>query len=84
VVVVVAGNLSIRDVTAPGLPHLSEMIHNGSAALMNVRTGRPNKLIEPMLIPGMEAGCLTLGAASMAAGLVESRQHGSLLASCAV
>jgi hypothetical protein len=73
VVLVVAGNLSIRDVADPLMPHLYRMIEDGSAALMNVRTGRPNKLVEPVVRPGMEAGCVSLGAGTMAVGGAETR-----------
>jgi len=71
---VVAGNVSIRDVAGRRLPHLDMLIRKGSAALMNVRTGRPTKLIEPVEQPGMEPGCLTIGAGAMAAGGAEVRR----------
>lgn len=74
VVMVVAGNLSIRDVVDPALPGIGLMLSEGSAALVNVRTGRPNKLIEPADDPGMEPGCLSLGAGAMAIGGCETRR----------
>lgn len=73
VVLVVAGDLSIRDVADPSAPHLYSMLRDGSAALMNVRTGRPSKFVEPMLRPGMEAGCVSIGAGTMAVGGAETR-----------
>ena len=73
-VVIVAGNVSIRDIADARLSHLDMLLRNGSAALMNVRTGRPTKLIEPVEKPGMEPGCLTIGAGAMAAGGAEVRR----------
>ena len=74
VVLVVAGNTSIRDLIASDLPHLGKLIDSGSSALMNVRTGRPVKDIEPTLRPGMEAGCISIGAGAMAVGGAEVRR----------
>ncbi|MCX8052435.1 MAG: hypothetical protein N3B12_01390 [Armatimonadetes bacterium] len=73
-VIVVAGNLSIRDIVSKRLRNLSTLFKEGSAALMNVRTGRPSKLIEPVDNPGMESGCLTIGAGAMATGGAEVRR----------
>ena len=74
VVVVVAGGMSVRDVVAPGLPHLARLMVSGAAAVMNVRTGRPTKDVEPMLQPGMEPGCVSIGAGAMAVGGAEARR----------
>lgn len=74
VVVVIASNVSIRDITADGLPNLTRMIRTGSLALMNTRTGRPSKDSEPVALPGVEAGCVSLGSGAMAVGGVEARR----------
>lgn len=74
VVVVVAGNLSIRDIADPGFSTLDCLFRSGSAGLMNVRTARPTKDVEPTDRPGMESGCLTVGAGAMAAGGAEVRR----------
>lgn len=74
VVMVVAGNMSIRDIIAPDLPNLADLLESGSAALMNVRTGRPGKDIEPTIRLGMEAGCVSIGAGTMAIGGAEVRR----------
>ena len=74
VVMVVAGNMSIRDIIAPDLPYLEKLIESGSSALMNVRTGRPVKDIEPTVRPGMEAGCVSIGAGAMGVGGAEVRR----------
>lgn len=77
VVMVVAGNVSIRDVADSRLPHLRHMLLNGSSGLMNVRTGKPGKLTEPA-VTGTEAGCLTIGAGAMASGGAEvGRAYGA-------
>ena len=73
-VLIVAGNISIRDIATPNLRHLGKLLREGSCALMNVRTGRPTKLVEPAETAGMEAGCLTIGAGAMAAGGAEVRR----------
>ena len=72
VVVVIAGDLSIRDVADPGLANLGALLRGGCAALVNVRTGRPSKDTEPTAAPGMEAGCVSLGAGAMAVGGAEA------------
>ncbi|MGC8861771.1 MAG: hypothetical protein ACP5R5_03235, partial [Armatimonadota bacterium] len=73
-VLVVAGNISIRDIALGRLPHLDKLLREGSCGLMNVRTGRPSKLVEPADAPGMEAGCLAIGAGAMATGGAEVRR----------
>lgn len=72
-VIVVAGGMSIRDVADPSLSYLFSLLSKGSCGLMNIRTGRPNNLLEPALTPGMEAECVSLGAGAMAIGGAESR-----------
>ncbi len=74
VVILVAGGISIRDLVVPGLPNISRLLATGSSGLMNVRTGRPNKLIEPAKRLGMEPGCLAIGAGAMAVGGAEVRR----------
>ncbi len=77
VVMVVAGNVSIRDLADSKLPHLRHLLLKGSGGLMNVRTGKPGKLTEPATT-GMEAGCLTVGAGALASGGAEiSRAYGA-------
>lgn len=74
VVIVVAGSISIRDISDPSLHNLCSLMNSGSAALMNVRTGRPSKDVELTLKPGMEPGCISIGAGSMAVGGGEARR----------
>ncbi|MDH7601042.1 MAG: hypothetical protein QHI38_02735 [Armatimonadota bacterium] len=74
VVMVIAGGISVRDLAAPELFNTARLLAKGSGGLMNVRTGRPNKLMEPTEQPGMESGCLTLGAGAMAVGGAEVRR----------
>lgn len=74
VVLVLAGNLSFRDVADADLPALSTLLREGSPALMNVRTGRSSRDMEPASESGLEAGCLTLGAGAMASGGAEVRR----------
>ncbi|MCX6345319.1 MAG: hypothetical protein NT018_09650 [Armatimonadetes bacterium] len=71
VVLVIAANISIRDITGPGLPNLTHLFNIGSGALMNVHTGRPGKDVLLIEQPGMEAGCVALGAGAMAVGGME-------------
>ncbi|MEN6581840.1 MAG: hypothetical protein ABFD54_05270 [Armatimonadota bacterium] len=73
-VLVIAGGTSIRDIADPDLPNLARLLKTGSAALANVRTGRPTKDIEPVEAPGMEPGCVTIGAGALAIGGVETRR----------
>ena len=74
VVIIVAGSTSIRDMANSSLPHITELINSGSSALVNTRTGRPNKEIEFTLKPGMEPGCTSIGAGAMAVGGGEVRR----------
>ncbi|MCE5323430.1 hypothetical protein LLG46_08985 [bacterium] len=74
VVLVVAGGISIRDIADPAFPHLWDLMHSGSAALMNVRTGRASKDIDPVDKPGMEPGCVSLGAGTLAVAGAETRR----------
>lgn len=74
VVIIVAGSTSIRDIADPSLPNLAKLFESGSSALMNTRTGRPNKEIEFTFKPGMEAGCVSIGAGAMAIGGGEVRR----------
>lgn len=76
VVVVVAGSASVRDFADSGLRDLSALFKHGSAALMNVRVGRPSHDAEPASKSGFEAGCLSLGASAMATGGAEVRRAG--------
>ena len=76
VVVVIAGSASIRDFADPSFRELSELFRNGSAALMNVRAGRPSRDVEPASKSGFEAGCLSLGASAMATAGAEVRRAG--------
>ncbi len=71
VVVIIAGAISIRDLADTELPNISAVFREGSAGLMNVRTGRPTPDIEPTPRPGMLPGCLSLGAGAMASGGLE-------------
>lgn len=74
VVVVVAGNLSIRDLAEPNRKYLRRLLDNGSPGLMNVRTGRPSRDVEPTFDAAMEAECLSIGAGTMAVGGAEVRR----------
>lgn len=77
-VVVIAGGISIRDLADPRLANISRLLREGSAGLMNVRTGRPTADTEPVERPGMLPGCLSLGAGAMASGGLEvSRAYDS-------
>ena len=71
VVVVVAGSASIRDFAA-----MPALFRNGSAALLNVRVGRPSHDAEPGSKSGFETGCLSLGTSAMATGGAEIRRAG--------
>jgi hypothetical protein len=71
VVVVIAGSASIRDFADPSLPGFAKLFNNGSAALMNVRAGRPSHDSELGSKSGFEAGCVSLGASAMATGGAE-------------
>ncbi len=68
VVVLVAGSCSVRD--------FAGLLGDGSAALLNVRAGRPSHGLEPGSKAGFEAGCLSLGASAMATGGAEVRRAG--------
>lgn len=70
-VVVIAGGTSIRDLTDPRLRNLQGAFETGAAGLMNVRTGKPTRDIEPTTRTGMLAGCLTMGSGAMASGGLE-------------
>lgn len=74
IVLVVAGNVSVRDLADPKFPHINRLLSLGSIGLMNVRTGRPNKLMEIPEKPGMEARCVSIGAGAMAVGGAEVRR----------
>ena len=74
VVLVLAGNLSIRDIAGVNSVSLLEKIGGGSAALVNVRTGRASRDIEQAGVSGMEAECLRIGAGSMGVGGAEVRR----------
>ncbi|MCL5105027.1 MAG: hypothetical protein M1133_13060 [Armatimonadetes bacterium] len=74
VVLVIAGNTSIRDLARPERSHLIDLLNSGSGGLMNIRAGRMTKDVELPEKPGMEAGCLSLGAGAMATGGVEVRR----------
>ncbi len=74
VVMIVAGGISIRDIAAPEFVHLRSLLATGSAGLMNVRTGRPSREIEILGRPGMEAGCVSIGASAMGVGGAEVRR----------
>lgn len=74
-VVIIAGNISVRDVA--DAPALAALARSGSAALLNVRSGRPTKdveAVEPAARTGLEAGCVSLGSGSMAIGGAEVRR----------
>jgi hypothetical protein len=71
VVTIIAGGISIRDLADPRLRNVNRMFAQASAGLMNVKTGKPTKDIEPAPQPGMLSGCLTLGAGTMASGGME-------------
>ncbi len=71
VLLVIAGGISIRDITDPRLVNISQLFQDGAAGLLNVRTGKPTENIEAAVRPGMLAGCLTLGAGAMASGGME-------------
>lgn len=68
VVVLIAGSCSVRD--------FAGLYDKGSAALLNVRAGRPSHDLEPGSKSGFEAGCLSLGASAMATGGAEVRRAG--------
>ena len=74
VVLVVAGGISVRDIADPNLPHLWSFMQTGSCALMNVRTGRSSRDIDPVARPGMEPGCVSLGAGGLAIAGAEARR----------
>lgn len=74
VVLVIAGGISMRDIADPALPHLWRLMHSGSTALMNIRTGRASKDIDPVDKPGMEPGCVSLGAGTLAVAGAEARR----------
>lgn len=78
VVVVIAGSSSIRDFADPATPELSALFGSGSAALLNVRAGRPSHDAEPASKSGFESGCLSLGASAMATGGAEARRAGDV------
>lgn len=74
VVMVIAGSSSIRDFADPTLPGFPSLFENGSAALLNVRAGRPSRDSEPGTKSGFESGCVSIGAGTMAtAGAEASR-----------
>ncbi len=72
VVLVVAGGISIRDIAGPSLPGFSSLYERGAVGLMNVRAGRTSELADYGPRPGMEAGCITLGAGAPAVGGAEA------------
>lgn len=74
VVVVVAGNISIRDLADPNRPYLRSLLQSSAVGLMNVRTGRPSRDTEPTDTSGMEAGCVSLGAGAMGVAGAEARR----------
>jgi hypothetical protein len=74
VVLIAAGGISVRDIADPGLPRLWNLMQTGSCALMNVRTGRSSRDIDPVARPGMEPGCVSLGAGGLAVAGAESRR----------
>lgn len=74
VVILVANNLSIRDIANPTFPHLNALLRDGSAGLMNVRTGRSSRDVEDTVYGGMEAACVSIGAGAMAVGGAEVRR----------
>ncbi len=76
VVVVIAGSSSIRDFADPSLPGFPALFKSGSAALLNVRVGRPSHDAEPGSKSGFEPACLSLGASAMATGGAEIRRAG--------
>lgn len=77
VVLVVAGNISIRDLVEVRCPHIERLMAMGASGLMNVRTGRVTRLMEIDQRPGMEAGCLAIGSGAMASGGAEVRRAGN-------
>ncbi|NLN79150.1 MAG: hypothetical protein GX141_09565 [Armatimonadetes bacterium] len=76
-VVVIAASSSIRDFCDPDLPEFAKLFTEGSAALLNVRTGRSSRDSLPASKSGFEAGCLSLGAGAMASGGGEVRLAGN-------
>ncbi|MGQ9455224.1 MAG: hypothetical protein ACUVRS_09925 [Armatimonadota bacterium] len=77
VILLVAGNISIRDLTENRCPHIERLIAIGASGLMNVRAGRVSRLMEIGRRPGMEAGCLAIGSGAMASGGAEVRRAGN-------
>ncbi len=71
VIVVIAGGISIRDLSKPGLHYIERMFKEGASGLMNVRTGRGGSDMEAVSRRGIEEGCLTLGAGAPAVGGAE-------------
>lgn len=78
VILILAGNMSIRDMADPGLRNLNSLLRDSSISLMNIRTGRASKEIEPTSPYGMEAACVSLGAGAMAIGGAEVRRAGGV------
>ncbi|MHB9037934.1 MAG: hypothetical protein ACYC64_14850 [Armatimonadota bacterium] len=74
VVLVIAGGISVRDIADPSLRSLWNMMESGSGALVNARTGRPSKDVDPVDRLGMEPGCVSLGAGAMAVAGAEARR----------
>lgn len=78
VVMVIAGSASIRDFADPALPEFEALFGKGSAAVLNVRAGRPSHDSELGTKSGFESGCVSLGAGAMAtAGAEASRAGGA-------
>ncbi|MFQ3550323.1 MAG: hypothetical protein SNJ70_11300, partial [Armatimonadota bacterium] len=78
VVVIVAGNLSIRDFQNDNLVNILNLIESSSIGLMNIRSGRMSGLVLSGREWGMEAGCVTLGAGTPAVGGKEVRFAGDV------
>ena len=76
-VIVIAASSSIRDFSDAGLPEFARLFDEGSAALLNVRTGRGSRDSMSASKSGFEAGCLSLGAGTMASGGGEVRLAGN-------
>lgn len=76
VVLVIAGSSSIRDFADPTLPGFPSLFNTGSAALLNVRAGRPSHDSEPSTKSGFESGCVSLGAGAMATAGAEAARAG--------
>lgn len=77
VVMVIAGSSSIRDFADPTLAGFPPLFERGSAALLNVRAGRPSRDSEPGTKSGFESGCVSLGAGAMATAGAEASRAGN-------